>query len=179
MEKRPDLWPEPDPVGAGQESVWDFPRPPRLEPVRFEVRVAFAGCEIGASRRALRVVETSLPPGYYLPPEDVDFSRLALTDQTTFCEWKGDAIYYDVLVSDEPVSDEPVSDELVSHAAWAYPDPVESFRELKDFVSFYPSLVDCFVDGEKAVAQAGGFYGGWITSHIAGPFKGTPGSERW
>ena len=169
MEKRPDLWPERDPVEMGQESVWDFPRPPRVELVGVDIRVEFAGGVIGESRKTLRVLETSLPPGYYLPPEDIDMKLLVSTRHRTMCEWKGETFYYDVAVLGRRV-------EL---AAWGYPDPVASFAELKDYVSFYPARVDCFVGGEKALAQEGVFYGGWITSHVAGPFKGAPGSEQW
>lgn len=156
--------------GPGQESVWDYPRPPRVEPVHRRVRVLFNGEVIAESHRALRVLETSHPPGIYLPPEDVRIAFLRPSTRSSFCEWKGRAVYHHVVVGDRRADD----------AAWSYPDPVPAFAAIRDYVTFYPGRVDaCFLDDEQVVPQEGGFYGGWITSELVGPFKGGPGSWGW
>lgn len=154
----------------GQESVWDYPRPPRVEPVGRHVRVVHAGAVVADSARALRVLETSHPPGIYIPPEDCDATLLRPAAGRSFCEWKGVAVYWDVVVGDE----------TSPAAAWSYPDPVPSFAALRDHLSFYPGRVDeCFLGGERVRAQEGGFYGGWITDDVVGPFKGGPGTGGW
>ncbi|MEJ7818949.1 MAG: DUF427 domain-containing protein [Rubrobacteraceae bacterium] len=156
--------------GFGQESVWDYPRPPRMEDVEKKVKVVFGGITIAYSLRAKRVLETSHPPVYYVPPEDVRTEHLRLSDHTSFCEWKGYTRYYD-LVTEERTE---------ARAAWFYPEPVASFAELKDYVAFYPSKMDaCWVGGDKVESQAGDFYGGWITPEIVGPFKGASGTWGW
>jgi len=156
--------------GPGQESVWDYPRPPRLEPSGRHVRVEFGGKTVAETRRALRVLETSHPPVYYIPPEDVRVEFLRRSERQTVCEWKGIAIYYDVVVGDRAAPD----------AAWCYPDPEPVFAPLARYVAFYPGRMDaCYVDGERVAAQPGDFYGGWITSDIDGPFKGEPGTRGW
>jgi uncharacterized protein (DUF427 family) len=156
--------------GPGQESVWDYPRPPRLEDSEKHVKVVFGGVTLAYTTRAKRVLETSHPPVYYVPPEDVRMEHLVLAKGTSFCEWKGAARYYDVETDERR---EPL-------AAWFYPNPVPAYARLKDYVALYPSLMDaCWVDGEKVEAQAGDFYGGWITSDIVGPFKGGPGTWGW
>ena len=156
--------------GPGQESVWDYPRPPRVEPSQDEVVVLFGGIEIARTSRAVRVLETSHPPGFYLPPNDIALDKLEPVAGKSFCEWKGSATYFDVVVGD-----------LRSRrAAWSYPEPLSGFDEIGDFVSFYPARVDrILVSGEVVRPQAGDFYGGWITSKVAGPFKGEPGSDWW
>jgi uncharacterized protein (DUF427 family) len=132
--------------------------------------VVFNGLIIADTRRAWRVLETSHPPGYYLPPEDIEMAHLVPTTRTSWCEWKGQAAYYTVKVGDRQAV----------HAAWAYPHPTAGFEAIRDYVAFYPHLMDvCTVDGEHVQAQAGGFYGGWITSDIVGPFKGEPGTVGW
>lgn len=162
--------PRPDPTGPGQESVWIFPRPGVAEPTSRRLRVVFAGRVIAETVRGFRVVETSHPPSYYFPPDDVAMGVLKPVADTSVCEWKGSARYYDLLV-DEARS---------PGAAWAYPDPTDAFRRIRNYVAFYPGRVEgCFVDGEQARSQEGGFYGGWITSHVTGPFKGSPGSRLW
>ncbi|CAN5796540.1 DUF427 domain-containing protein [soil metagenome] len=154
----------------GQESVWDYPRPPRLENVDKRIKVVFGGVTIAYTTRAIRVLETSHPPVYYFPPEDVRTEHLAPVEGTTFCEWKGRAQYWD-LETDERTE---------NRAAWSYPDPTPSFESLKNYLTFYPSKMDtCWVDGEKVQAQEGGFYGGWITADIVGPFKGASGTGGW
>ena len=156
--------------GPGQESVWDYPRPPRLEPSARHVRIEFGGETIAETRAAFRVLETSHPPVYYVPPEDLRVEFLRRSDRQTVCEWKGIAIYYSVVVGECVAAD----------AAWCYPDPEPAFAALARYVAFYPSRMDaCFVDGERVTAQPGDFYGGWITPDIVGPFKGDPGTSGW
>jgi uncharacterized protein (DUF427 family) len=162
--------PDPDPVGPGQESAWDYPRPPRLEPVSAHLVVVLAGVTIAETHRAYRVLETSHPPNYYFPPDDVAPDVLAPALGTSFCEWKGRAHYFSVRVGDR----------VEEEAAWAYATPSPAFASLRDHVAFYASRMDaCFVDGERVVPQPGEFYGGWITSRVVGPFKGGPGSRGW
>jgi uncharacterized protein (DUF427 family) len=155
----------------GQESVWDYPRPPRVEETSKHIWVVFNGVTIADTRRAKRVLETSHPPVYYIPPEDIKMEYLTLAEGgTTFCEWKGQASYYDVSVGEK----------RAARAAWVYPEPIAAYEAIKAHVAFYPHLMDaCYVDGERARPQAGGFYGGWITSEIVGPFKGEPGTTGW
>lgn len=157
--------------GAGQESVWDYTRPPRLEPTPRRVRVVLGGVTIADTRRALRVLETSHPPTYYVPPEDVLWEYLeAAPGSGSMCEWKGAARYFSVTAGGR----------RAHRAAWSYPDPAPAFRALKDHVAFYAAQMDaCFVDDEQARPQPGGFYGGWVTPDVVGPFKGAPGSEGW
>jgi uncharacterized protein (DUF427 family) len=158
------------PPGPGQESVWDYPRPPRLEDSAQHVQVVFSGVVIAETRRAKRVLETSHPPVYYIPPQDIEMQYLVPTGHTTWCEWKGQAAYYTLIVDDQQAP----------NAAWFYPNPTPAFSALKDHVAFYPQIMDaCYVDGERVMPQPGGFYGGWITSDIVGPFKGEPGTEGW
>jgi uncharacterized protein (DUF427 family) len=152
------------------ESVWDYPRPPRVEVSQRLVRVEFAGEAIAETTRACRVLETSHPPVYYIPPEDVRREFLHPSRKRTFCEFKGEASYYDLVVGGREVRD----------AAWYYPQPNSRFEAIRDYVAFYPGRVDAaWVDDEQVQAQAGDFYGGWITSEIQGPFKGGPGTSGW
>lgn len=154
----------------GQESVWDYPRPPRWERTGKHIRVAFNGEIIADTRRAIRVLETSHPPVYYIPPEDVKQSVLHPNSASSFCEWKGRAGYYDVVVGER----------RARQAAWFYPHPSAGFEVIKDFVAFYPQKMEaCTVDGEVVQPQPGGFYGGWITNDVVGPFKGGPGTMGW
>ena len=156
--------------GPGRESVWDYPRPPRMEDVEGKVKVVFGGVTIAYTTRAKRVLETSHPPVYYVPPEDIRTEHLRPSSATSYCEWKGRTSYYDVVTENR----------TEKRAAWFYPSPTGSFRDLKDYVAFYPSKMDaCWVGGEKVEAQEGDFYGGWITANIVGPFKGAPGTWGW
>jgi uncharacterized protein (DUF427 family) len=156
--------------GPGQESVWDYPRPPRLEDTARHIQVVFNGITIAETRRAKRVLETSHPPVYYIPPEDIKMEYLQPTPRSSWCEWKGQAGYYTITVGDKQAA----------HAAWFYPQPTTGFESIRGYVAFYPHLMDgCYVDGERVRPQAGGFYGGWITSDIVGPFKGEPGTQGW
>lgn len=162
--------PQPIPPGPGQESVWDYPRPPRLEDIRRRIRVVFNGVTIADSRRAKRVLETSHPPVYYIPPEDIKMTYLSPASGSSWCEWKGQARYSTVTVGDKQAP----------KAAWAYPEPTSDFAPIKNYVAFYANLMDaCYVDDERVLPQPGDFYGGWITGDIVGPFKGEPGSEGW
>jgi uncharacterized protein (DUF427 family) len=150
------------------ESVWDYPRPPRVEPTARRVRVVLGDVTIVDTERALRVLETSHAPVYYVPFADVQPGALVPSrSRTTFCEWKGTADYYDVTAGGA----------RVERGAWTYHDPTAGFEEIRDAVAFYPALMDaCYLDAEKVGAQPGGFYGGWITSDVVGPFKGEPGA---
>jgi len=159
-----------EPPGPGQESVWDYPRPPRWEPTTEHVEVWFAGERVVDTTAALRVLETSHPPTYYLPLHDITPGALRPADGTSLCEWKGRAIYHDI------VADGRVADRV----AWSYPRPDPAFAVLLDHVAIYPAAMDrCTVDGELVRPQPGGFYGGWITSKVSGPFKGEPGTQFW
>ncbi len=159
-----------DAPGRGQESVWNYPRPPRLEPVDARVRVAFGGIELADTRHAYRVIETGNPPVYYLPQADVRMEHLALADRSTFCEWKGVARYWSIRVGANIAQD----------AAWSYPEPDPAFDPIRDYIAFYPGKMDaCFLDDERVEPQSGDYYGGWMTAAIVGPFKGRPGTEAW
>lgn len=162
--------PRPDPVEPGQESVWDYPRPPRLEVFDGEITVELGGEVIAATSHGWRVLETSHPPTYYLPRTAFRPGALRETAGSSWCEWKGRARYFD-LVSGVTVAPK---------AAWNYPAPTPGFEPIRDAVAVMAGQVDrCTVDGETVVPQPGGFYGGWITSRIVGPFKGGPGTAGW
>ena len=156
--------------GPGQESVWDYPRPPRLEDTDKHIQIVFGGVIVADSRRAKRVLETSHPPVYYLPPEDIQLQYFTPTTGQSHCEWKGIARYYTITVGDREAE----------QSAWYYPNPTPAFESLRNYIAVYPSRMDsCTVDGEKVTAQPGDFYGGWITQDIVGPFKGDPGTLGW
>jgi len=153
-----------------KESVWEYPRPPRLEPSTRLVRVIFADRVIAQTQRAFRILETSHPPTYYIPPEDVNREFLVPSTLHTFCEFKGQANYLSLKVDDRNSE----------NAGWYYANPAAAFAAIRNYISFYASRVDiCFVDGERVQAQPGDFYGGWITSDIEGPFKGNPDTKTW
>lgn len=158
------------PPGPGQESVWDYPRPPRLEDSNRHIQVMVNGVMLADTTQAKRVLETSHPPVYYIPQEDVQMDYLTPNPRSSFCEWKGQAAYFTIQVGDRQLP----------NAAWCYPNPTASFAPIKDYIAFYPSHMDaCYVDDEQVQAQAGDFYGGWITSDIVGPFKGGAGTWGW
>ena len=163
-DRRPDFAVEP---AAGQESVWDYPRPPVVEATSRLVEVRHGDVELASSRRGMRLKETASPPTFYLPSDDVRQAQLVAVDGSSVCEWKGAARYW-ALAADPR---EPV--------AWSYPEPRPPFTNLKNFFAFYPGRVACFVDGERVEPQPGRFYGGWITSDVVGPFKGEPGTGHW
>ena len=152
------------------ESVWDYPRPPRVEASQKLVRVEFAGEVIAETTRACRVLETSHPPVYYIPLEDVRREFLRPSRRRTYCEFKGQASYYDLVVAGREVRE----------AAWYYPEPSARYEVLRDHVAFYPGRVDAaWVGDEQVTPQEGDFYGGWVTSEVVGPFKGAPGTAGW
>lgn len=151
-----------------KESVWDYPRPPRLEHIDWPLKVEDRGRVLAATTAGMRVLETSHPPCFYFPPEDVDFSCLEPSTTRTFCEWKGQARYWHLRTDSG----------LVEDVCWAYPDARE--KSMRNYVSFYAGRVEaCFVAGERIRPQDGDFYGGWITSWVSGPFKGGPGTRGW
>ena len=156
--------------GPDQESVWDYPRPPRLEPVTERLQVIFNGVVLADSIRGLRILETSHPPTYYIPPEDVQTKLLKPVSGRSLCEFKGEAAYWTVKAEGR----------TSERAAWSYPAPWWPYEPLKNHYCFYASRVDdCVVGSERVQAQDGDFYGGWITSQVVGPFKGAPGTLGW
>lgn len=162
--------PRPDPVGPGQESVWAYPRPAIAEPTGARITIEHAGTIVADTRSAVRTLETSHPPSYYIPPADIAPGVLRRAAGSSFCEWKGAATYWDVVIGDL----------VIPRVGWSYPSPTAPFAMLRDHVSFYAAPFDrCSVDGETVTPQPGEFYGGWITSDLAGPFKGVPGSRFW
>ena len=163
--------PRPDPVGPGQESVWDYPRPPRLERSDHEVRVVHRELVIAHTRRPWRILETAHAPAYYVPAEDVRTDLLRVSTTNTTCEYKGRAQYADLVLPDGT---------RVADACWWYPRPTAAYAEFAGSVCFYPQRVDeCYVDGEQVIPLDSPFYGDWPTSRIAGPYKGSRGSEWW
>ena len=157
------------PTAEGEESVWDYPRPPRLEPSPKRVEVKAGATSIAVSDRALRLLETASPPTYYLPLDDVSLDLLEPSPGGSACEWKGLCSYWSVRAGNT----------WVHQAAWSYPDPLPGYEGLQQYLSFYPGRVECFVDGERVQPQPGEFYGGWVTSRIVGPVKGEPGTGHW
>jgi uncharacterized protein (DUF427 family) len=159
--------------GPGQESVWSFPRPPRVEPVPKRIVVALGDRIVADTRRGERVCETAGAPCYYVPPDDCAREMLRRTERWSVCEWKGVAWGYDV--SDGA--------HAVRAAAWTYPDPLDDlgcgFARIAGWFAFYANVLTCTIDGERVTAQPGGFYGGWVTSNLTGPIKGIPGSSAW
>jgi uncharacterized protein (DUF427 family) len=155
--------------GRPLESVWDYPRPPKVVPCERRVRVLHGGVTVAESDRALRVLETASPPTIYIPPQGVRTELLQPTEGHTVCEWKGDASYFDVVSEDG----------RAERAAWTYRDPKQPYAELRDHLAFYAGRVECYLDDERVRPQPGEFYGGWVTEEIEGPLKGEPGSEGW
>lgn len=162
--------PVPDPVGPGQESVWGYPRPAVAEPTTRHVRIEHRGIVIADSHAPVRTLETSHPPSWYIPPADVTQRLFRRSERRSFCEWKGEAVYWHIDLGDTVLRD----------VAWSYPHPTRAFAALRDHLAFYAAPFDrCSVNGEMVRPQPGGFYGGWITVDLAGPFKGVPGSMGW
>jgi uncharacterized protein (DUF427 family) len=160
--------------GKPVESVWDFPRPPRLERVEWRVRVVHAGVTVVDAPEAIRVLETSQPPAYYVSADFVDLSLLERSERRTFCEWKGVAEYADILVGDR------VGDGRLVDAGWTYPSPTSAFEAIRDHWAFYAQRADeCWIDDERVTSNEGSFYGGWVTANVTGPFKGAPGTSHW
>lgn len=162
--------PKPDQIASGQESVWTYPRPAVAEPSGRHVHIEQDGIVVADTRDAVRTLETSHPPSWYFPPTAITPGLLHPSKRRSFCEWKGQARYWHLDVGGRTFTD----------VAWSYPDPTSAFAVLRDHVAFYAAALDlCAVDGERVRPQPGGFYGGWITSDLAGPFKGVPGSMGW
>ncbi|MDP5102431.1 MAG: DUF427 domain-containing protein [Erythrobacter sp.] len=162
--------PEPDTPTPGQESVWDYPRPAIAEATARHIRIIHQGIVLADSRHAWRTLETSHPPTYYIPQADIAIAQLVPNPARSICEWKGQAVYWDVIIGHE----------RIDRAAWSYPAPTSGFAEIRDHIAFYAAPFDeVLVDGEQVTPQPGGFYGGWITPGEAGPFKGIPGSRFW
>ncbi|MEO9635555.1 MAG: DUF427 domain-containing protein [Parasphingorhabdus sp.] len=160
----------PDPIEPGQESVWDYPRPAVAEPCHSRVMIEHEGQILVDTRKSARTLETSHPPTYYIPLSDIADGILHRAEGTSFCEWKGAAVYWDVVMGDT----------ILPRIGWSYPMPTAHFLILRDHIAFYAAPFDrCSVDGETVTPQSGAFYGGWITSNLAGPFKGMPGSRGW
>lgn len=155
--------------GPGQESVWDYPRPPALVSDSRHVLVWCGDLLVADTREAFRVCETASPPAWYLPPRDVRTELLEPAPSASRCEWKGEARYWAVVTPGR----------RVERAAWSYSDPFADFEAVRGYLCFYPALLTCSVDGAPVVQQPGRFYGGWITPELVGPFKGEPGSEGW
>ena len=154
----------------GQESVWDYPRPPRLERSERRIRVRFNGIDIVDTHEAWRVLETSHPPVYYLPRRAFVGAELVDSLRSSFCEWKGAARYLSIQLGDRIARD----------VGWSYPQPAASFEPIRDHVALYPAAMDrCSVDELEVRPQPGRFYGGWVTADVVGPFKGEPGTEFW
>ncbi|MEJ2482602.1 MAG: DUF427 domain-containing protein [Gemmatimonadota bacterium] len=164
-QKRPGFAIEP---GPGQESVWDYPRPPVAKPSTRTVEVWFGDARLCRSSAAIRVLETASPPTWYLPPEDIDLRALEVVPGSSFCEWKGAATYWGLRADPERGA-----------VGWSYDDPSERFHSLAGYLAFYPGRIDCFVDGERVRPQPGSFYGGWMTDDIVGPVKGEAGTGGW
>ncbi|MBT0567782.1 DUF427 domain-containing protein [Williamsia sp. CHRR-6] len=162
--------PVPDKPGPGQESVWDYPRPPRLEEFAGSITIELGGIEIASTTRGWRVLETSHPPTYYLPREAFVDGVLREAQGASYCEWKGVASYYDLVTPEKGAP----------RAAWTYLDPTPGFTAIRGAIAVMAAQVDrATVNGETVTPQPGGFYGGWVTSTVVGPFKGIPGSMGW
>ena len=163
---RPDFAIDPEP---GQESVWDYPRPPVIVEEDREITVQVASLVIAFSRSALRVLETASPPTFYLPAEDVAADLLTANSTSSYCEWKGQANYFDLRHAGG----------TVSNIAWTYRSPKPAFEKLSNYFCFYPSKAECFVGAERVKPQQSDFYGGWITHDVVGPFKGDGETRGW
>ncbi|MEP6506030.1 MAG: DUF427 domain-containing protein [Betaproteobacteria bacterium] len=155
--------------GAAQASVWDFPRPPRLATDAREVVIRWGGVEVARSVRTIRALETAHPPTFYIPRADIAPGVLEPAEGTSLCEWKGPARYWTLVDGTR----------TLARVAWSYPKPLPGSEAIADCVAFYCHALDCTVDGHAVAPQPGGFYGGWITPELVGPFKGEPGSEGW
>lgn len=162
--------PQPITPAEGQESVWAYPRPPKVELTTKHIQIVFNGEIIADTVRAYRTLETSHPPSYYIHPDDIKVDYLQRANGGSLCEWKGQATYYTVVVNGK----------RAIKAAWAYHNPTGAFSAIRDHLAFYVCPMDaCYINGEKVQPQPGHFYGGWITNDIVGPFKGEPGSWYW
>ncbi|MCI0442124.1 DUF427 domain-containing protein [bacterium] len=158
-----------DQKATKQESVWDYPRPPKVETTTKKVQVVFNDTVIAETTHAVRVLQTGHPPVYYIPREDVQMKYLNATSKNSTCEFKGTSYYYDVKVGSKSVT----------AAVWSYPEPTKGYEAIKDYLAFYPRMMDaCYVDGERVTPEPGEYFGGWVTSDIVGPFEGQPKNSQ-
>jgi uncharacterized protein (DUF427 family) len=164
-QQRPSFAVQPE---AGQESVWDYPRPPIVVDCNRAVKVLHNDIVIASSVETYRVLETASPPTFYIPNKDIDWRHLVASSEKSFCEWKGEASYWALGINPDG---RPV--------AWQYNNPYPAFGMLHEHTAFYPGRIACYVDGERVRSQHGEFYGGWITNEIVGPFKGDPDTGYW
>jgi len=155
------------PTNDGQESVWDYPRPPALVDCPQLIEIKAGATLIARSTNSKRVLETASPPTIYIPPDDIQFGSLIRAGGNSYCEWKGAAEYWALRDSDS------------SAVAWSYPNPNPAFAAISEWLCFYPGRIECYLDGERVRPQEGGFYGGWVTDNIAGPWKGAPNTGHW
>lgn len=163
---RPPFAKEPQ---QGQESVWDYPRPPRVEPLTQVVSIQCGEITLCESNKAVRVLETASPPTIYIPKEEIRMDYLEPTDGGSLCEWKGQASYWNVVTPEK----------RLNKVAWSYEDPFPEFETITGYLAFYPKDLDCRIDNEQVLPQPGGLYGGWVTKNLAGPLKGEPGTGGW
>lgn len=164
-QKRPPFAAQPQP---GQESVWDYPRPPRVEACNYLIEVFDNNRLLARAKACCRVLETASPPTIYISDRDIDWSQLAATAGRSICEWKGEAKYWKLVTATQEMA-----------VAWSYPEPYPEFDMLHEYTAFYPGRIACYLDGERVQPQPGKFYGGWVTANIVGPFKGEPGTAHW
>ncbi len=164
-QQRPDFATD---IQPGEESVWDYPRPPAIKHDNRNIIIGERDNIIAKSCNSLRILETAGPPTFYIPAKDIDIQLLRQVQGSSFCEWKGNATYW-------ALTDNTIKDVV----AWSYTDPSSAFAAIKDHLSFYPGRIPCFVNGERVKPQPGHFYGGWVTKEIVGPWKGEPGTEHW
>ena len=159
-----------EPIETGQESVWDYPRPPRVEADARHVVVKWNEIVVAETTGAMRVLETASPPTFYLPPEDVRLELLSGSPSASVCEWKGPASYWSLAFPEGPV---------LPNVGWTYREPFQELDQIADYISFYPARLACFIAGVRVEPQPGNVYGGWVTPDVVGPFKGEPGTEGW
>lgn len=164
--QRPPFAHEPS---EGQESVWDYPRPPAVVPDRRHVVVQQGNIVLAESRSTVRVLETASPPTFYIPPSDVQLQFFSSQRGSSFCEWKGQATYWSLQLDTK----------RWPSVGWSYEHPSSAFEMIGGFLSFYPGQLECYVEGERVRSQPGGFYGGWVTDEVVGPYKGEPGTGGW
>lgn len=157
-------------IVEGQESVWDYPRPPRVELDKRDVIVKWGEFTIAKTNRAFRVLETASPPTFYLPRDDVRLDLFSESPQGSFCEWKGQASYLSLILPQR---------QMLRNVAWSYEEPFPEFEQIAGALSFYPAHLECYVAGIRVEPQPGSIYGGWVTPEVFGPFKGEPGTEHW
>jgi uncharacterized protein (DUF427 family) len=154
--------------GEQQESVWDYPRPPAQLECEQLVEVKTGNTTIASSTRCIRILETASPPTVYIPPDDIALDQLKIKCAASFCEWKGAADYWTLAEGNNTEA-----------IGWSYPAPKAAFAAIRDWLCFYPGRIECYIDGERVRPQEGGFYGGWVTSNIVGPWKGPPNTGNW